>query len=220
MLENLSHSLLALPGYTGHIEIDFEWNLSVNTTSHDHATAAKLSGTLIGYLRTYESDLNPVKSISIVCGHFVYFSHKIPTGYLVLQLSKNQSLAGVRRALYEIFGETECPVFDPVLQTARKVLPQIPETGPLSSLAGLSSWPDFRTELLKLLSPIAPANIILRLIDNAFVKVKIPVGSQPMNFQIYDLALAILNEIPNPARRKAAEKGVLKLLETHQISPN
>jgi hypothetical protein len=217
MSENLSKSLITLPGYTGHIEIDSEWNLNVNTTTHDHATAAKFCGTLIGYLRTYESNPDPIKSISVVCGHFVYYSHKITTGYLILQLSRNQSLAGVRRTLYELFGETECPVVDPVVQTDRKVLP---EDQASSTQSGLSIWTDFQVELLKLLSPIAPANIALRLIDSAFTKVKIPVGSQPMNSQIYDLTLAVLKEIPNPARRKAAEKDVLKLLDLYQIRPS
>jgi hypothetical protein len=216
MLENLAKSLLVLPGYTGHIEIDFEWNLNVNTTTHDHATAARLSGTLIGYLRTYESNPDPVKSISMVCGNFVYFSHKITTGYLILQLSKTQSLAGVRRALYEMFGETQCPVVDHVIQPERKALPPDQALAPPS---GLSVWTDFKVELLKILSPIAPANIALRLIDSAFLKVKIPVGSQPMNSQIYGLTMAILGEIPNPARRKMVEKSVLKLLDSHQISP-
>jgi hypothetical protein len=216
MPAQLTKSLTALPGYTGHIQIDSEWNLNVNSTTHDDATAARFSGSLIGYLRHYEAAPDPIKSISVVCGHFVYFCHKLSSGYLILQLSRGQSLAGVRKSLYELFEETQCQVVDPVAKTAQ------PSAAPeqiKTTQFHLSIWPDFRVELLKLLSPIAPANIVLRLIDNAFSKVKIPLGSQPVNSQIHSLTLAILNEIPNPARRKAAEKDLLKLLDLHKILP-
>jgi hypothetical protein len=216
MSANLSSSLETLPGYTGHIEIDFEWNLNLNSTTHDHNTAARFSGALIGYLRTYDSTHNPIRSISMVCGHFVYFAHKVAEGYLILQLSRNESLAGVRRALYNLLGENDCPVVDQLIAPTGPILTRESSSIPSS---GLSIWPNFRTELLKALSPIAPANIAMRLIDSAFTKMKIPVGSQPMNSQIYPLTLAILAEIPNPARRKVAEKDLLKLLALHQISP-
>lgn len=215
MSDNLSSSLEELPGYTGHIEIDFEWNLNFNSTTHDHPTAARFSGALIGYLRTYDTTHNPIKSISMVCGDFVYFSHKVAEGYLILQLSRKESLSGVRRALYNLLGEVDCPVVDQLITPGTSNIMRVTSSIPSS---GFTPWDYFRTDLFKALSPIAPANIAQRLIDNAFTKMDLPVGSQLMTSQIYELTQALLTEIPNPARRKQAEKDMQKLLAAHKIS--
>ncbi len=217
MISHLSQQLNLLKGYVGHIQIDLDMRLTENSTNYDLTTAMRLSGAFVGYLKQHESSSDPVRSLAVVCGQSVYFSRRMATGYLILQLARNQSLAGVRKAISEIFGESSHSISDTAEGNPQQENPP-DHFGDTRSAAPV--WNEFRAEILKLLSPIAPGNIANRMIDNAFTKAKIPIGSHPKNTQIYNLTLAILNEIPNPARRKSAETEALRLLDRYKIRPS
>jgi hypothetical protein len=106
MHSNLTNRLSTLGGYVGHVEVNAEFELLENSTTHESETMAELCGVLIGYLKVRQSSSNKVLSISVVCSSFVYVTRSTDHGYLLVQFSKDHKLTGVWPALDSILLET------------------------------------------------------------------------------------------------------------------
>jgi hypothetical protein len=225
MLGYISEKLRTLNGFAGYIEVDSQLALVDNTTLSGDEKAIHLAGLFIGFLDAYKVAEREVKSISIACGTSVYIALAIPTGYLIVQMSREQKLLGVRRALAAITAKSfdstvpaavETPAS--AVQEEKKIgLPPISKPAVEPEAAEESVWPSFKQDLLKVMSPIAPENILQRLVGNAFKKTGLEASAELTKSQIKVLVPAILDEIPNAARRKAAEGDVSKLLGKYGI---
>jgi hypothetical protein len=105
MHSNLTDRLSTLGGYVGHVEINSDFELLVNSTTHKSETVAELCGVLIGYLKVRQNSSNKVLSVSVVCNSFVYLTRPTNDGYLLVQFSKDQKLTGVWPSLDSLFLE-------------------------------------------------------------------------------------------------------------------
>jgi hypothetical protein len=227
MLSFISNKLRTLHGLAGYVEVDHHLNLVENTTLTGDEKAVAITEQFINLMNAYKAAAREVKTISIACGNSVYVGISIPTGYLIVQMSRKQQLVGVRRALAAIIQETTSQSASPpavqiptaVVQRQEKnvQLPPLPEVVAEPVIQEISVWPDFKNDLLKVLSQIAPENILLRLFANAFKKTDLDSAANPANADIPRLASAVLDEIPNAARRKMVEADVLKILAKYNL---
>lgn len=219
MLSYISNHLRLLSGFIGYIEIDKELRLVENTTLFGDDKAMELSSYFIHLLLAYQGAGRTIKTIAVACGTSVYVSLNLPNGYLIVQMERLGKLAGMRRALNSIINEAnfEGPavtVTDLPVQVPATEKPEIIEAPPKITH---SVWPEFSQDFLKILSPIAPENILKRLIATAFKKSGIEESPQLDSLLISRIVKATLSEIPNAARRKSAEAEVNKLLKKYSI---
>lgn len=105
MHPSLTSRLSILGGYVGHAEVNADFELLENSTTHESEAMAELCGVLIGYLKVRQSSSNKVLSISVVCSSFVYLTRPTNHGYLLIQFSKDQKLTGVWPSLDSILLE-------------------------------------------------------------------------------------------------------------------
>lgn len=99
MHPNLTSRLSTLGGYVGHVEVNSDFELIENSTTHESEKVAELCGVLIGYLKVRQNSSNKVLSVSVVCNSFVYLTRPTNHGYLLIQFSKDQKLTGVWHSL-------------------------------------------------------------------------------------------------------------------------
>lgn len=219
MLSNKSNHLRSLNGFIGYIEIDKELRLVENTTLAGDDMAIQLAGYFINLLMAYESAGRMVKTIAVACGTSVYVSLNLPNGYLVVQMDRQKKLAGMRRALTSIIHEAHDET--PAIKIANFPVQAISTEKSEATISPASNtesvWKEFREDFFKILSPIAPENILQRLLANAFKKSNIEENTKLDNSLIPKIVKATLNEIPNAARRKSAEAEANKLLKKYSI---
>jgi hypothetical protein len=220
MLSYISNHLRTLNGFVGYIEVDNELRLVENSTLTGDEKVTQLVGLFISFLRAYEAAGRNVKTIAIACGTSVYVGLTLPTGFLVVQMARHRKLAGVRRALISIVNDAHEVASSAVTASLPKEA-TIPAKALEIAVQPVtivdSVWPEFRVDFFKILSPIAPENILQRLLANAFKKSNIEVTSELDHSQISQIVTATLDEIPNAARRKSAEGEAAKLLKKYGI---
>ncbi len=224
-----SSQLVNLKGIVGYIEIDNDLRLIENTTFSSDQKAADLAGVFISFFNTYQASHRDVRTISIACGTSVYVGVGLPSGYLVVQMNRDQKLIGVRRAITEIVDfslrEAEAQqaqyfsenVHDTSVPAAIKIAPLEELHTPKSEVSTTSVWPEFKVDFLKILSPFAPENIIHRLLGNAFKKHGLDIIDLLNHSQIQLVAHSTLEGIPNAARRKSAESDLVRLFSKYHI---
>jgi hypothetical protein len=219
MFNHISSHLKSLTGFIGYVEIDKELRLVENTTLAGDDMAVQLAGYFINLLIAYESAGRTVKTIAVACGLSVYVSLKTPNGYLIVQMDRQKKLVGMRRALTSIINEannesTSVKITNSPVQTSSTEKSEIKISQAISTE---SVWQEFRKDFFKILSPVAPENILQRLLANAFRKSNLEETVKLDNSLIAQIVKATLDEIPNAARRKLAEVEASKLLKKYSI---
>lgn len=209
-------------GFVGYIEIDKELLLAENTTLFGDDKAMELSSHFIHLLMAYQGAGRTVKTIAVACGTSVFVSLNLPNGYLIVQVERLSKLAGVRRALNSIINDAkvEIPPVTVATLPVQVIATEEPEKSEIKETPEIiknSVWPEFRQDFFKILSPIAPENILQRLLANAFKKSNLEEIPQLDHSLIPQIVKATLSEIPNAARRKSAEAEANKLLKKYSL---